>query len=45
MQFAGAGDLDALLRWPARKRARRFHRFPPFSGEVTHEPMIGKAVF
>ncbi|HEX4826770.1 MAG TPA: hypothetical protein VFV12_00970 [Xanthobacteraceae bacterium] len=22
-----------------------FHRFPPFSGEVTHEAMIGKVVF
>jgi hypothetical protein len=22
-----------------------FHRSPPFSGEVTHEAMIGKVVF
>jgi hypothetical protein len=22
-----------------------FHRFPPFSGEVTHEAMIGKVAF
>jgi len=22
-----------------------FHRFPPLSGEVTHEAMIGRVVF
>jgi uncharacterized protein (TIGR02118 family) len=46
MQFDSAGDLDGALRSPARRRARDdFHRFPPFSGEVTHEAMIGKVVF
>ena len=46
MQFDGADDLDAALRSPARRLAREdFHRFPGFNGEVTHEAMIGKAVF
>jgi uncharacterized protein (TIGR02118 family) len=46
MQFDSAGDLDAALRSPARRLAREdFHRFPAFKGEVTHEAMIGKAVF
>ncbi|HEY7664949.1 MAG TPA: EthD family reductase [Xanthobacteraceae bacterium] len=46
MQFDSAGDLDAALRSPARRLAREdFHRFPAFSGEVTHEAMIGQTVF
>jgi uncharacterized protein (TIGR02118 family) len=46
MQFDSAGDLDRALRSDGRARAREdFHRFPPFSGEVTHEAMIGKVVF
>ena len=46
MQFDSAGDLDAALRSEIRREARDdFHRFPPFSGEVTHEAMIGKTVF
>jgi hypothetical protein len=46
MQFDSADDLDAALRSPARRLAREdFQRFPAFKGEVTHEAMIGKAVF
>ena len=46
MQFDTAADLDAALQSDARQRARDdFHNFPPFSGEVTHEAMIGKVVF
>ena len=38
--FADVPTLSA-----ARGAARGdFHRFPPFSGEVTHEAMIGKVV-
>jgi hypothetical protein len=32
----------SAARGPARGD---FHRFPPFSGEVTHKAMIGKVVF
>jgi uncharacterized protein (TIGR02118 family) len=46
MQFDSADDLDVALRSPARRLAREdFQRFPPFNGEVTHEAMIGRAVF
>jgi len=46
MQFDSASDLDAALRSEARRQARHdFHRFPPFSGEVTHEAMVGKTMF
>ena len=46
MQFDDAGDLDAALKSEARREAREdFHRFPPFSGEVTHEAMTGKLIF
>ena len=46
MQFDDAGDLDAALRSETRREAREdFHRFPPFSGEVTHEAMTGKMIF
>lgn len=46
MQFDGAADLDKALRSGARGEAREdFHRFPPFSGEVTHEAMRAKLVF
>lgn len=46
MQFDRASDLDAALRSDARRAARDdFARFPPFSGEVTHEAMIAKTIF
>jgi uncharacterized protein (TIGR02118 family) len=46
MQFDSASDLDSALRSDARRQARAdFARFPPFSGEVTHEAMTGKMVF
>jgi uncharacterized protein (TIGR02118 family) len=46
MQFDSIDDLDAALRSEARRQAREdFRRFPPFSGEVTHEAMVGKVVF
>jgi uncharacterized protein (TIGR02118 family) len=46
MKFESAGELDAALRSEARREARDdFHCFPAFSGEVTHEAMIGKVVF
>jgi uncharacterized protein (TIGR02118 family) len=46
MKFENAGELDAALRSEARREARDdFHCFPAFSGEVTHEAMIGKVVF
>ena len=46
MQFDNVNDLDAALRSEARCRAREdFQRFPPFSGEVTHEAMSGKIIF
>jgi uncharacterized protein (TIGR02118 family) len=46
MQFDSARDLDAALHSDARRQARDdFNRFPPFSGEVTHEAMIGKVLF
>jgi hypothetical protein len=46
MQFDSARDLDDALRSDARRHARDdFARFPPFSGEVTHEAMTGKMVF
>jgi uncharacterized protein (TIGR02118 family) len=46
MEFGSTDDLDAALRSEARREAREdFHRFPAFSGEVTHEAMIGKVVF
>jgi uncharacterized protein (TIGR02118 family) len=46
MQFDNAGNLDAALRSEARRQARDdFHRFPPFSGEVTHEAMTADVLF
>ncbi len=46
MQFDSASDLDAALRSDARRQARDdFHRFPPFSGEVTHEAMTAQVLF
>jgi uncharacterized protein (TIGR02118 family) len=46
MQFDSASDLDRALRSDARRQAREdLARFPPFSGEVTHEAMAGKMVF
>ena len=45
-QFDNIADLDAALRSQARRLAREdFQHLPPFSGEVTHEAMIGKVVF
>jgi uncharacterized protein (TIGR02118 family) len=42
MKFDSIGELDAALRAGARSEAREdFHRFPAFSGEVTHEAMTG----
>jgi hypothetical protein len=38
--------LRSFADVPTLSAARgAFHRFPPFSGEVTHEAMIGKVVF
>ena len=46
MQFENIDELDAALRSEARLAAREdFHRFPAFSGEVTHQAMTGKVVF
>jgi uncharacterized protein (TIGR02118 family) len=46
MEFDSAAELDAALRSEARREAREdFHRFPVFSGEVTHEAMFAKVVF
>ncbi len=46
MQFDGGVELDRALRSEARRAAREdFQRFPPFSGEVTHEAMTGTLVF
>ena len=39
-----AGDPGAALRSLVAARGD-FRRFPPFSGEVTHEAVIGKMVF
>jgi len=46
MQFDGGVEFERALKSEARREAREdFHRFPPFSGEVTHEAMAGKLVF
>jgi uncharacterized protein (TIGR02118 family) len=46
MQFDATADLDKALRSGVRGEARQdFHRFPSFSGEVTHEAMRAKLVF
>jgi hypothetical protein len=46
MQFDNVSDLDAALRSPARQRAREdFLQFPQFTGEITHEAMLGKVIF
>jgi uncharacterized protein (TIGR02118 family) len=46
MQFDSACDLEGALRSEARRQARDdFHRFPPFSGEATHEAMIARTIF
>ena len=46
MKFDDLDELNDALRSPARRDARDdFHRFPAFSGEVTHEAMISKVVF
>src|SRR3974390_983648 len=46
MQFDGGVEFERALKSEARREAREdFHRFPSFSGEVTHEAMAGKLVF
>jgi uncharacterized protein (TIGR02118 family) len=46
MAFDSAGDLDRALQSQARREARDdFRRFPPFTGEVTHEAMTAKVIF
>jgi uncharacterized protein (TIGR02118 family) len=46
MKFDDVDGLNDALHSAARREARDdFHRFPAFSGEVTHEAMIGKVVF
>jgi uncharacterized protein (TIGR02118 family) len=46
MTFDSAADLDRALQSQARRDARDdFGRFPPFTGEVTHEAMTAKVIF
>jgi uncharacterized protein (TIGR02118 family) len=46
MEFENIGELNAALRSEPRREAREdFHRFPTFSGDVTHQAMTGKVVF
>lgn len=46
MTFDTPADLERALHSEARRRAREdFGRFPPFSGEVTHQAMSGRIVF
>jgi uncharacterized protein (TIGR02118 family) len=46
MRFDSAADHDRALQSQARRDARDdFGRFPPFSGEVTHEAMTAKVIF
>jgi uncharacterized protein (TIGR02118 family) len=46
MTFDSAADLDQALRSQARRDAREdFGRFPPFTGEVTHEAMTARVLF
>ena len=46
MTFDTPADLERALHSEARRRAREdFARFPPFSGEVTHQAMSGRIVF
>ena len=46
MTFDSLPDLERALHSEARRRAREdFGRFPPFSGEVTHQAMSGRIVF
>jgi uncharacterized protein (TIGR02118 family) len=46
MTFDSAKDLNEALQSNARAKAREdFHRFPKFSGEVTHEAMSRKVIF
>jgi uncharacterized protein (TIGR02118 family) len=46
MTFDSAADLDAALKSEARRDARAdFARFPPFTGEVTHQAMAAKVIF
>lgn len=46
MTFDDADALNAALASEARKDARAdFSRFPPFSGEVTHQAMKSRVIF
>ena len=46
MQFDNITALDGALASEARRLARDdFQRFPPFSGDVTHEAMTGSIIF
>jgi hypothetical protein len=46
MTFDIPADLEPALHCEARRRAREdFARFPPFSGEVTHQAMSGRIIF
>jgi uncharacterized protein (TIGR02118 family) len=46
MTFDSAAELDAALKSDARREARAdFARFPPFTGEVTHQAMTAKVIF
>jgi uncharacterized protein (TIGR02118 family) len=46
MSFDTLADLQRALQSEARKRARDdFARFPPFSGEVTHQAMSRRLIF
>jgi uncharacterized protein (TIGR02118 family) len=46
MTFNTPADLQRALHSEARRRAREdFGRFPPFSGEVTHQAMRSRIIF
>ncbi len=46
MVFDTPADLGRALRSDARRLAREdFARFPPFTGEVTHQAMSGTVLF
>jgi uncharacterized protein (TIGR02118 family) len=46
MTFDTPADLERALHCEGRRRAREaFARFPPFSGEVTHQAMSGRIIF
>jgi uncharacterized protein (TIGR02118 family) len=46
MTFDSAADLDRALASQARRAAREdFAKFPPFTGEVTHQAMAATVIF